>query len=95
MMRIVVENLLLFLLPTLIYVAYIYLTRAEKPDGRAMLDEAPLLWLFAIGAGLVVVTLMVFGSTSGGKPGEVYQPPVLRDGKIVPGHIGADDKVAR
>jgi len=93
MIRIVAENLLLFLLPTLIYVAYIYLTRSDKPDARELLDEAPLVWLFAIGTAIVVVTLAVFGSTSGGKPGDVYQPPVLKDGRIQPGQIGSGKEV--
>ena len=31
MIRIVIENILLFLLPTIVYIAYIYLTRDEKP----------------------------------------------------------------
>lgn len=95
MMRIVAENLLLFLLPTIIYISYVYLTRSEKPGAREVLDDAPLLWLFAIGTTLVVVTLIVFGSTSGGRPGEPYQPPVMKDGRIQPGHIGGDHKEGR
>ena len=47
----------------------------------------PLIWLFIAGAVLVIVTLVAFGSTSGGKPGQHYVPPVMKDGKIVPGHI--------
>lgn len=93
MIRIVAENLLLFLLPTLLYVGYVFLTRADKPGSRELLSDAPLIWLFAIGATLVVVTLVVFGSTSGGRPGDTYQPPVLKDGRIVPGHL--DGKESR
>jgi hypothetical protein len=89
MIRVVIENLLLFLLPTLFYVAYVVLKR--RIDGttgsKSPLDDAPLVWLFAAGAGLVIVTLIYFASTSGGKPGQTYQPPVYRDGKIVPGEI--------
>jgi hypothetical protein len=36
---------------------------------------------------LVVVTLIAFGSTTGGKPGQSYQPPELRDGQIEPGRL--------
>lgn len=86
-MRIVIENILLFLLPTAIYIAYIYLTREEKPEAKRVLDDAPLLWLFVIGAILVIVTLITFGSTSGGKPGQVYVPPTVKDGRIEPGHL--------
>ena len=92
MIRIVIENVVLFLMPTAVYLAYVYLVR--KPDagtpgngaGRDPLAEAPLLWLSASGAVLVLLTMIVFGSTSGGKPSEGYEPPGMKDGKIVPGH---------
>jgi hypothetical protein len=93
MIRIVIENTLLFLLPTLVYVAYVLITRAQvasEPAGKSstsVLDDAPLLWLLGAGAALVVVTLIAFGSTSGGKPGQHYEPPTMKDGKIAPGHI--------
>lgn len=86
-MRIVVENILLFLLPTLIYIAYVYMTREEKPGATRVLDDAPLIWLFAAGAALVIATLATFGSISGGKPGQTYIPTVLKDGRIEPGRI--------
>jgi hypothetical protein len=87
MIRIVVENILLFLLPTFVYIAYVYMTREERPGATSVLDDAPLLWLFVAGALCVIVTLVAFGSISGGKPGQIYTPPVLRDGRIEPGHI--------
>ncbi|HXF52780.1 MAG TPA: DUF6111 family protein [Hyphomicrobiaceae bacterium] len=87
MIRIVIENLLLFLAPTAIYVVYIYLSRRGKVTPQNVLDEAPLIWLCAAGAAVVVITLLTFGTTSGGKPGQTYEPPELRDGKIVPGKL--------
>jgi hypothetical protein len=87
MIRIVAENILLFLLPTIVYVAYVYMTREEKPGAMRVLDDAPLIWLFVAGAALVVITLVSFGSVTGGKPGQVYTPPAFKDGRIEPGHI--------
>jgi len=52
-----------------------------------VLDDAPLIWLFVAGAALVVITLVSFGSVTGGKPGQVYTPPAFKDGRIEPGHI--------
>ena len=48
--------------------------------------EAPLVWLAAVGASLVVATMVLFGSTDGGKPDQGYEPPGMKDGKVVPGH---------
>lgn len=88
MIRIVLENLLLFLLPTLVYVVYVYVARSERAGSAAqVMNDAPLVWLFVAGALLVIVTLVAFGSTSGGKPGQAYDPPVLKDGRVEPGHI--------
>ncbi len=97
MIRTVIENVLLFLLPTLLYVAWVLFQRFrseaagdEAGNARAMvnvLDDAPLIWLFVTGALLVIVTLSVFGTSSGGKPGQHYQPSILKDGKIQPSHI--------
>lgn len=87
MIRIVAENILLFLLPTIVYVAYVYMTREEKPGAMRVLDDAPLIWLFVAGAVLVVAMLASFGSVTGGKPGEIYTPPSYKDGRIQPGHI--------
>lgn len=97
MIRTVIENILLFLLPTLLYLAWVLFQRsragasdADSPDRQAMtrlLDDAPLVWLFVTGALLVIVTLTAFGSSSGGRPGQHYQPSILKDGKIQPSHI--------
>jgi hypothetical protein len=95
MIRIVIENVLLFLLPTLLYVAWILMTRRQQtsgPDAEAshstkLLDDAPLIWIFAAGAVLVVVTLVAFESPTGGKPGQHYVPPSYKDGHIEPGHL--------
>jgi hypothetical protein len=87
MIRVVVENLVLFLLPTAVYVIYILLTR--KPNSKdGVLDDAPFLWLMLAGAVLMMVVLVAFRSTTGGKPGQVYVPPSLsKDGKIDPGGL--------
>ena len=87
MIRIVIENLLLFLLPTAAYVAFVILTRNDGTKAGQVIDEAPLIWLFVAGAALVVLTLIVFGDTSGGKPGQAYDPPTMKDGKIEPGRM--------
>lgn len=87
MIRIVIENILLFLMPTLAYLVYVLVTRPEQRNGVAVFDDAPLIWLFAAGAALLLITLMFFSTTTGGKPGQSYTPPSIKDGRITPGHI--------
>ena len=86
MIRVVIENIVLFLLPTGLYVGYVLLTR-EASDRSKVLDEAPLIWLFFAGTLLVVIVLIAFGSTSGGRPGQHYEPPSMKGGRIEPGRI--------
>ncbi len=95
MIRIVIENILLFLLPTLAYLGWVLIARPDRlertPDGRIrpsrVLNDAPLLWLAAAGTLLLIVVLVAFGKTSGGRPDQSYSPPVFKDGKIEPGRI--------
>lgn len=87
MIRIVAENILIFLLPTFAYLAYMALTRPRESVGARVIEEAPFLWLFAAGAFLVVASLVALNSGSGGKPGQAYEPAVLRNGHIEPGHV--------
>jgi hypothetical protein len=87
MIRVVIENVMLFLLPTVLYVAYVWLTHGAGTSPARIIDEAPLIWLLLAGAALTVATLIAFSNMTGGKPGEVYVPPVLKDGRIVPGHM--------
>ncbi len=83
MIRIVIENIVLFLLPTLLYVIYIAATR--KDNSKGVLDGAPLAWLLLTGSLLMVGVLALYGSNTNGKPDQAYHPPVMKDGKIVPG----------
>lgn len=87
MIRIIIENLLLLLLPTLLYIAYIYLTVGNKNAKQNVLNDAPLIWLFLAGVGLALSVLLIFGTMQGGSPGQAYRPPEFRDGKVVPGEV--------
>jgi Family of unknown function (DUF6111) len=87
MIRIVIENILLFLLPTAMYVAYMLLTRKRTSAGT-IINDAPLLWLFVAGAAIVAATLIYYGTiTPGGRPDQTYTPPRMKDGRIEPGVI--------
>ncbi len=86
MIRVILINLILFALPFLIYGGYLYFVRGTR-DGQAIINEAPLAWLFATGTFLVFATLLSLVDFSGADPDQVYVPPTVKDGKIVPGHF--------
>lgn len=87
MIRIVIETMILFALPTVLYIAFVVIRRQGQPNNTAAqaLDDAPLFWLLAIGAALAIGVLAYFGSLDSGQPGQIYIPPEIRDGRIVPG----------
>ncbi len=88
MIRVVIENMLLFLLPAAMYIAYALLTRRGNSPAGTIINDAPLVWLFITGALLVGATLVYYASiTPGGKPGQVYTPPRMKDGRIEPGTL--------
>jgi len=87
MIRVVIENVVLFLMPAAVYVTYVLLTRKADEKGD-LLADAPLMWLMFAGTVVVFVVLIAFGSSSGGKPGQVYIPPSLnKDGEVEPGTL--------
>ena len=92
MIRIVLENLFFFLLPTLAYVTYIAYRRNDWPGLWHVLREAPLVQLFVTGAFLMIATLMLFSTAAGHRPGDAYTPPSYQDGQVIPGHGANDEK---
>lgn len=89
MIRIVIENLFFFFLPTIVYVAWIAFKRHEWPGLVSVLRDAPLVRLFILGAMLMVATLAVFSTRTTNSPDTVYVPPSSVGGKIAPGRPAA------
>jgi hypothetical protein len=86
MIRIVIENIFFFMLPTLIYIAWIAFSEDDWAGLPAIVREAPLLRLFLAGAALMLGTLITFSSHTYNGPHDVYIPPSVEDGKLEPGH---------
>jgi hypothetical protein len=88
MIRIAIEIVLLFLLPTAAYLGYALLMRPARP-AKAVIGEAPLVWLGISGVVLVFATLIYYGSTSARMGGgdQTYTPARIKDGQIEPGHF--------
>ena len=86
MIRIVIENVFFFLLPSLLYLAYIAFIRNDWPGLGPVVRAAPLLNLFALGTAIMLGSLFAFSSKSGHDPREKYTPPSYSDGTLNSGN---------
>lgn len=87
MIRTYLEVLSLFLLPTATYVAFKFATLRPGHTAGMVIAQAPVLTLSALGLGLVVGVLSLFGTEGGGRPGQTYEPAQVRDGTLIPGRM--------
>ena len=87
MIRVFLECLTLFFIPTVIYVAFAVLTRRPDTTVLTIVSRAPVLTLSVLGACIVTGVLGYFGNVGDGKPGQTYEPAVVKDGKVIPGHM--------
>jgi len=85
MLRIALIELLIFALPFLLYAAYVVWVKGSAP--AAVWGGAPVLWLFAVAVGLLLVAMLVLVQFSGGDREGTYHPPVLENGEIKPGRV--------
>lgn len=85
MIRIVIENVFFFLLPTLFYIAWVAFREDEWSGIAATMRDAPLLRLFIVGAVLMLTTLVAFSTRTYNAPDDVYVPQSMQDGKLEPG----------
>ncbi|MBS0232858.1 MAG: hypothetical protein JSR99_05170 [Proteobacteria bacterium] len=86
MIRIVIENIFFFLLPTLIYIIWIAFYDNQWRGLGPTLSRAPLIRLFVAGAALMIGTLLVFSSHTYNSPDDVYVPASDENGKLEPAH---------
>lgn len=87
MTRILLTYLLPLVLPTAIYVAWVWYARAtHKGDAETLpgLEKGPLFWCLLGGFALMMVGLVMVAMTAGAPPGSTYEPPRLEGGKVVP-----------
>lgn len=85
MVRIILQVVLPFLLPAACYFAYVYFLRMKNPTAEIGITK-PWFGLVAIGAILVMLSLILTAIFTGDEAGGRYVPPTEVDGKIIPGH---------
>jgi len=84
MIRRILFEMLLFLLPFALYAVYWKLWTREE---NAPAPRHPWTILFASGLGLVAASFLIWGITEGAGEAGRYVPPHVEDGRIVPGHV--------
>ena len=89
-MRIFLTYALPLLLPALLYVLYLVVSRkvmAGKGEFAEALRRMPWLWLLGGGLLLVGVALAIYSLTTGSETHRPYVPPHVEDGRVVPGRV--------
>lgn len=94
MFRVVVTVLVPLLLPTALYLAWVWAAqslhgRAGGPPDRVRWAALPWPWLAGAGAVLVALVLAFVTIGFGTAQNGAYVPPRWEHGHIVPGHIDA------
>lgn len=83
------------LLPVALYAALVLAARYGLIPGivrlaradRGFSADAPWGWLAALTIATLLVLVLVLVTTSGEKPGGVYEPAHMEGGRLVPGEI--------
>lgn len=87
MLRTILWNLFLLVLPFLLYAAYVALVRRQRVSAGQAWDQAPLSWLFIAGIVLVIASFLVLGLVTEDSGKGRYVPARYEDGRIVPGEV--------
>jgi hypothetical protein len=88
MLREILTLVVPLLLPTVLYLVWLYAMRwSEAAGGAAPWRKLPWVWLAVTGVVLTALVLFVVTVGFGTAERGVYVPPHVEDGRIVPGHI--------
>lgn len=89
MSRIILQYVLPILLPTLVFIGWLALTRKPgetRAETLARVQDGPWYWLVISGFALMAAGLVYLGLSHGEPPGSDYVPPRVEDGRVIPGH---------
>ena len=86
MIRPVLSELLLFVLPFVLYAVFLWATRAGVMDPESW-PMSRLVTLAIVAFALVIGSFIYFANYTGAPPGSRYVPAHIEDGKFVPGQV--------
>jgi hypothetical protein len=87
MLRVLLTIILPLLVPTALYVLWIFVLRS--PDRNQRMSWTAMPWAWLAGAGVVLLVLVLFVVTvhfGASQEGE-YVPPRWENGHVIPGHL--------
>lgn len=86
MIRVGFTEIILFVMPFVLYAAFLWATRAGvlHPDSWPV---SRLIILAIISFLLVIGSFVYFANYTGAPPGSTYVPAHIEDGKFVPGRV--------
>ena len=87
MLRVFFEILLPLILPTVLYLLWMWLANELQRGEVAGWSGLPWLWLAATGIVLLAAMLFLLPVRFGTSAPGVYVPPRWENGRIIPGHI--------
>ncbi len=87
MLRIVLINIALFVLPLALYAAYFYITERNRNAVVIEWKNMPLSLLLQIGLGLIVIGMLITAYMGGEDAGGTYVPARMENGKVIPGEV--------
>jgi len=89
-LRLTLLHLLLLFVPTLIYIMYLIFSKrvSFRSLGSASKNKNfPWFPLMLVGIFLVLASIIALAFSGGGEPDQLYQPPYVENGEIIPGQI--------
>ncbi len=87
MLRIVLINIALFVLPLALYAAYFYITERNRNAVVIEWKNMPLSLLLQIGLGLIVIGMLITAYMGGEDARGTYVPARMENGKVIPGEV--------
>ncbi len=87
MLRVILINIALFVLPLAIYAAYFYVRERKQNAVEIEWKNMPLSFLLQAGIGLIVIGMLVTAYMGGEDAGGTYVPARMENGKLIPGEV--------
>ena len=87
MLRVVLTIAIPLLLPTALYLLWVFALNPVEAGAGRRVGAAPWIWLASAGVVLLAIVLLVVTVRFGAPQHGIYVPPRVVDGHIVPGHL--------